>query len=217
MQVSGKPLRIIAGINKYLKLSPKTWGLKKAVSLTHKGVTLYVPRIIYKIVKFKVTNNCKNEDGGCWYGVMIVIHNDPNFDKDEHHVCLIDKTEELGWEEITKYDKPSGKGGQSKSELIYICPIRSDTMEQVGLTYPGMLPVRELSLKRFPYSHLEQINNLVFDDLRRKILQELKPKSPQGEKLKESEEKGVIERPLIDDDDFKLEFSREIELKKKKP
>ncbi|XP_065214250.1 uncharacterized protein LOC135841291 [Planococcus citri] len=185
-RVSEKPLRIIAGVHKYLLLpSKKVWPPKKLIALKKDGFSLFVPKIIYKLVKFKLNNFCKDEDSECWTGVIILIHNNPNF-KEEHRICE-DKTEKLGWTEITMYEtvdlSRNGVKSKAKSKYIYVCAIRQDSIERVGLTYNRKLSTGELSLKNFPGKP--------------KILKEL-------EKLFSLDDEKVIERPSFDDENFHI-------------
>ncbi|XP_065210277.1 uncharacterized protein LOC135838535 [Planococcus citri] len=136
-RMAEKPLHIIAGVHKHLLLPSKTTlPPKKLMILKKDGFALYVPKIIYKMVKLKSKNTCKEQDPNCWSGVLIVIHNNPNF-KQEHRICENSKTNELGWTEITMYETISTTGARSKSESehTYVCPITKDTLEHIGLKY----------------------------------------------------------------------------------
>ncbi|XP_065210551.1 uncharacterized protein LOC135838732 [Planococcus citri] len=197
-QISGKPLRINAGVHKVLEMKTKRTELKKFILLKSEKLNLHVPKLIYKMVKFQVTN-CQNEDPGCWHGIVIVIHNDPNF-KEKDSICN-DKSEELGWKEI-KYENLSTDTEATESKHVYVCPINKTTLKKIGLKYDESLStIRELSLKNFPTD--KDATEPEDKDIRSKIFKELEQmKSPQSEPKLVQKSNKVIERPFIQYDKF---------------
>ncbi|XP_065210754.1 uncharacterized protein LOC135838876 isoform X2 [Planococcus citri] len=193
-RISNKPLKIIAGVNQYLQLPNKQLGINNYVILVKEKNILAVPKIIYKIVQLKST---KCEDFKCWYSVLIVIHNGPYF-SDQDRICE-DMSESLGWDDI-RYEKWSNEA--SKSKFIYVCPITEKTLEKVGLVWEKNSRFEELSLLHFP--HFNEANQPLESNVKEKVFKELKRLSKLNEWSKSIENNKLIERPQIDDDDFKI-------------
>ncbi|XP_065224368.1 uncharacterized protein LOC135848395 [Planococcus citri] len=194
-RVSGKPLRITAGMAGVLQLQNDSWiwGSNRDIYL-NEDTKLRVPKIIYKVVKFE-SNQCKGDAKSCWYGIVIVIHNGPYF-VEKSRICEQDKSGELGWEEI-RYETWSYEGPQSK--FIYVCSISAGIFSKLGLTFKKDVPVQDLSLLRFPY--LDENNQPSWKNMKKEVFRELDRLSKTDEKLR-LDDNEIIERPSIDSDKY---------------
>ncbi|XP_065213273.1 uncharacterized protein LOC135840580 [Planococcus citri] len=199
-QVSGKSLRIVAGVSGVLAL-PRSRSLKGLLALLdnyvyfkHQKFTIRAPHRIYKIVKYK-TNDCDSslDSSVCWHGVLIVIENSPFF-QEKNRICE-DRTEILKWTEI-KYETSSSDVGAKPSKYIYACKINQKSIEGVGLTYKFDVIVGEFSLSMFSEEQREEIDRLS----KKRRNEQLVLKLAVNE---------VLERPVIDDEDFDLKVDKD--------
>ncbi|XP_065217313.1 uncharacterized protein LOC135843374 [Planococcus citri] len=122
----GEPLHVIAGVRGENQFKKKRgWG-KTTVYLDLDKKIIPIPRIIYKIVEYRL-KNCQLEEPSCWYSVIIIIHNDPSF-KPSDRLCPVELTKQWGWEGIVK-------DAAAAAEFIYVCPRTREIQKKLfGIT-----------------------------------------------------------------------------------
>ena len=119
LQVLGERVLVTSGItDDVLELPIKTklgkiFDKKTAIYLYPEKKKIPVPKIIYKIVKYRL-NNCTS-NSRCWLSAIIIIHNDPSYDNTSDNRLCDDVTSRWGWNAIT--EDPNGQ----KFNNIYVC------------------------------------------------------------------------------------------------
>ncbi|XP_065217340.1 uncharacterized protein LOC135843397 [Planococcus citri] len=129
---------VIFGVNGVLKMMaglPGDWR-KMYLSDTKGDRVVEIPKIIYRIIKFRALDTCNN------HIAVIVIHNDPSGIRDTDRLC--DKNDTLihTWDKIINDDPKTG--------LTYVCPMTTDLEKKLDVNCCG---INKLNLAEVPHEH----------------------------------------------------------------
>ncbi|XP_065214580.1 uncharacterized protein LOC135841518 [Planococcus citri] len=195
-----EPLLIISGISGELQL-PKNKFMRATLYLDPAGKKIPVPKIIYKIVEYRV-KDCPFEEKLCLYSIIIVIHNDILF-KPSDKLCT-DITSDAQWEAISlNYE-------EQHVDFIYACENTEKLQKKLSIE-SRTRTVSKLNLSTFPFMDstktalkfldVKPAINSMYRDLRKNN----EDPHQQDEKItKRVQASSTIDDPVIED-----EFSEE--------
>ncbi|XP_065223920.1 uncharacterized protein LOC135848074 [Planococcus citri] len=140
-QVTSQRLKIIVGT--YETLTLQTEKGNKPHEMFLNGKKIPIPKIIYKIVKFKSHNRGVGKRT-YWFNAVIVIHNQPQVNKED--IICEDKSKYWGWESL-RYMSTTNRDENTKSDFIYVCELDKDMQTKLGYYTSNEL---NLELDYFP-------------------------------------------------------------------